>query len=70
MFLKFFHFEICFSLSPTISGLLLTCLSAHILGVTLPELSEQFAPPEVAPPLLCRLVDVIEKKGEPRETAE
>ncbi|KAL7992854.1 hypothetical protein Chor_017110 [Crotalus horridus] len=31
--------------------------------VTLPELSEQFAPPEVAPPLLCRLVDVIEKKG-------
>ncbi|XP_032094088.1 phosphatidylinositol 3-kinase regulatory subunit beta [Thamnophis elegans] len=32
-------------------------------GVTLPELSEQFAPPEVAPPLLCRLVDVIEKKG-------
>ncbi|XP_058019206.1 phosphatidylinositol 3-kinase regulatory subunit beta isoform X2 [Ahaetulla prasina] len=31
-------------------------------GVTLPELSEQFAPPEVAPPLLCRLVDVIEKK--------
>uniref|UniRef100_A0A670Y223 Phosphoinositide-3-kinase regulatory subunit 2 n=1 Tax=Pseudonaja textilis TaxID=8673 RepID=A0A670Y223_PSETE len=38
-------------------------------GVTLPELSEQFAPPEVAPPLLCRLVDVIEKKGEPKETA-
>uniref|UniRef100_A0A670XSF5 Phosphoinositide-3-kinase regulatory subunit 2 n=1 Tax=Pseudonaja textilis TaxID=8673 RepID=A0A670XSF5_PSETE len=37
-------------------------------GVTLPELSEQFAPPEVAPPLLCRLVDVIEKKGEPKET--
>ncbi|XP_063146714.1 phosphatidylinositol 3-kinase regulatory subunit beta [Candoia aspera] len=32
-------------------------------GVTLPELSEQFAPPEVAPPLLCRLVDAIEKKG-------
>ncbi|XP_007424544.1 phosphatidylinositol 3-kinase regulatory subunit beta [Python bivittatus] len=32
-------------------------------GGTLPELSEQFAPPEVAPPLLCRLVDVIEKKG-------
>nr|XP_028569094.1 phosphatidylinositol 3-kinase regulatory subunit beta isoform X1 [Podarcis muralis]XP_028569095.1 phosphatidylinositol 3-kinase regulatory subunit beta isoform X1 [Podarcis muralis] len=32
-------------------------------GLALPELSEQFAPPEVAPPLLCRLVDAIEKKG-------
>uniref|UniRef100_A0A670KA69 Phosphoinositide-3-kinase regulatory subunit 2 n=1 Tax=Podarcis muralis TaxID=64176 RepID=A0A670KA69_PODMU len=31
-------------------------------GLALPELSEQFAPPEVAPPLLCRLVDAIEKK--------
>ncbi|XP_015280130.1 PREDICTED: phosphatidylinositol 3-kinase regulatory subunit beta [Gekko japonicus] len=29
----------------------------------LPELSEQFVPPDVAPPLLCRLVDAIEKKG-------
>ncbi|KAL8177951.1 UNVERIFIED_CONTAM: Phosphatidylinositol 3-kinase regulatory subunit beta [Gekko kuhli] len=32
-------------------------------GLILPELSEQFVPPEVAPPLLCRLVDAIEKKG-------
>nr|XP_056723531.1 phosphatidylinositol 3-kinase regulatory subunit beta [Euleptes europaea] len=32
-------------------------------GSILPELSEQFIPPEVAPPLLCRLVDAIEKKG-------
>ncbi|XP_061457443.1 phosphatidylinositol 3-kinase regulatory subunit beta [Rhineura floridana] len=31
--------------------------------LALPELSEQFAPPEVTPPLLCRLVDAIEKKG-------
>ncbi|XP_063003464.1 phosphatidylinositol 3-kinase regulatory subunit beta [Elgaria multicarinata webbii] len=32
-------------------------------GLALPELSEQFAPPEAAPPLLCRLVDAVEKKG-------
>ncbi|XP_077187625.1 phosphatidylinositol 3-kinase regulatory subunit beta [Paroedura picta] len=32
-------------------------------GSVLPELSEQFAPPEVAPPLLCQLVEAIEKKG-------
>ncbi|XP_060132485.1 phosphatidylinositol 3-kinase regulatory subunit beta [Zootoca vivipara] len=32
-------------------------------ALALPELSEQFAPPEIAPPLLCRLVDAIEKKG-------
>ncbi|XP_053156097.1 phosphatidylinositol 3-kinase regulatory subunit beta isoform X3 [Hemicordylus capensis] len=32
-------------------------------GSALPELSDQFVPPEVAPPLLCRLVDAIEKKG-------
>lgn len=33
-------------------------------GLVFPELADQFAPPEVAPPLLCRLVDAIEKKGE------
>uniref|UniRef100_A0A8D0GWB1 Phosphoinositide-3-kinase regulatory subunit 2 n=1 Tax=Sphenodon punctatus TaxID=8508 RepID=A0A8D0GWB1_SPHPU len=32
-------------------------------GSPLLELSEQFAPPEIAPPLLCRLVDAIEKQG-------
>lgn len=32
-------------------------------GLTLPELSEQFGPPEVAPPLLARLVEAIERKG-------
>ncbi|XP_062816278.1 phosphatidylinositol 3-kinase regulatory subunit beta [Anolis carolinensis] len=32
-------------------------------GMMLPELSEQFGPPEVAPPLLCRMVEGIEKKG-------
>ncbi|KAH0625706.1 hypothetical protein JD844_033905 [Phrynosoma platyrhinos] len=32
-------------------------------GTALPELSQQFGPPEVAPPLLCRLVEGIEKKG-------
>ncbi|XP_037741815.1 phosphatidylinositol 3-kinase regulatory subunit beta isoform X1 [Chelonia mydas] len=29
----------------------------------LPDLAEQFTPPEVAPPLLLRLVEAIEKKG-------
>ncbi|KAM9112245.1 phosphatidylinositol 3-kinase regulatory subunit beta isoform 1-T2 [Pangshura tecta] len=32
-------------------------------GWLLPDLAEQFAPPEVAPPLLLRLVEAIEKKG-------
>ncbi|XP_062984056.1 phosphatidylinositol 3-kinase regulatory subunit alpha isoform X1 [Elgaria multicarinata webbii] len=30
---------------------------------TLPDLSEQFSPPEIAPPLLAKLVEVIERKG-------
>ncbi|XP_065278103.1 phosphatidylinositol 3-kinase regulatory subunit beta [Emys orbicularis] len=32
-------------------------------GWLLPDLVEQFTPPEVAPPLLLRLVEAIEKKG-------
>ncbi|XP_039371273.1 phosphatidylinositol 3-kinase regulatory subunit beta isoform X1 [Mauremys reevesii] len=32
-------------------------------GWLLPDLAEQFAPPEVAPPLLLRLVEAVEKKG-------
>ncbi|XP_053869461.1 phosphatidylinositol 3-kinase regulatory subunit beta isoform X1 [Malaclemys terrapin pileata] len=32
-------------------------------GWLLPDLAEQFIPPEVAPPLLLRLVEAIEKKG-------
>ncbi|TFK06447.1 putative gastrointestinal growth factor xP4-like [Platysternon megacephalum] len=32
-------------------------------GWLLPDLAEQFTPPEVAPPLLLRLVEAIEKKG-------
>ncbi|XP_074834283.1 phosphatidylinositol 3-kinase regulatory subunit beta isoform X3 [Carettochelys insculpta] len=32
-------------------------------GWLLPDLAEQFTPPEIAPPLLLRLVDAIEKKG-------
>ncbi|MEJ1275635.1 hypothetical protein NN561_006532 [Cricetulus griseus] len=31
-------------------------------ALTLPDLAEQFAPPDVAPPLLIKLVDAIEKK--------
>lgn len=30
---------------------------------TLPDLAEQFAPPDIAPPLLVRLLEAIEKKG-------
>ncbi|KAH1174797.1 phosphatidylinositol 3-kinase regulatory subunit beta [Mauremys mutica] len=37
-------------------------------GWLLPDLAEQFAPPEVAPPLLLRLVEAIEKKGLDSET--
>ncbi|NXX75276.1 P85B kinase, partial [Urocolius indicus] len=32
-------------------------------GSPLPDLQEQFSPPEIAPPLLVRLVEAIEKKG-------
>lgn len=32
-------------------------------GSPLPDLQEQFSPPEVAPPLLVKLVEAIEKKG-------
>lgn len=30
---------------------------------SLPDLTEQFAPPEVAPPILVKIVETIEKKG-------
>ncbi|NXD44514.1 P85B kinase, partial [Copsychus sechellarum] len=32
-------------------------------GSPLPDLQEQFSPPEIAPPLLVKLVEAIEKKG-------
>lgn len=32
-------------------------------GSSLPDLQEQFSPPEIAPPLLVKLVEAIEKKG-------
>ncbi|PNJ60971.1 PIK3R1 isoform 14, partial [Pongo abelii] len=32
-------------------------------ALTLPDLAEQFAPPDIAPPLLIKLVEAIEKKG-------
>ncbi|NWX47886.1 P85B kinase, partial [Steatornis caripensis] len=32
-------------------------------GYPLPDLQEQFSPPEIAPPLLVKLVEAIEKKG-------
>lgn len=31
--------------------------------LALPDLAEQFAPPDVAPPLLIKLLEAIEKKG-------
>jgi len=31
--------------------------------LALPDLAEQFAPPDIAPPLLVKLVEAIEKKG-------
>lgn len=33
--------------------------------MTLPDLAEQFAPPDIAPPLLIKLVEAIERKGNP-----
>ncbi|XP_010604830.1 phosphatidylinositol 3-kinase regulatory subunit beta [Fukomys damarensis] len=39
--------------------------SASHSGGTLPDLPEQFAPPDVAPPILARLVEAIEQTGEP-----
>lgn len=32
-------------------------------ALTLPDLAEQFAPPDIAPPLLIKLLEAIEKKG-------
>lgn len=36
------------------------CLFA---ALALPDLAEQFAPPDIAPPLLVKLLEAIEKKG-------
>ncbi|XP_033475424.1 phosphatidylinositol 3-kinase regulatory subunit alpha-like isoform X1 [Epinephelus lanceolatus] len=36
---------------------------SSFLGVMLPDLPEQFGPPDTAPPLLSRLMEVIETKG-------
>lgn len=33
-------------------------------GFCLPDLTEQFSLPETAPPMLARLLEAIEKKGE------
>ncbi|KAL2100385.1 hypothetical protein ACEWY4_004779 [Coilia grayii] len=37
--------------------------SRPILATTLLDLTEQFAPPEVSPPMLLRLMEAIERKG-------
>ncbi|XP_075038595.1 phosphatidylinositol 3-kinase regulatory subunit alpha isoform X2 [Mixophyes fleayi] len=34
-----------------------------VAAFTLPDLTEQFSPPETAPPVLIKLVDTIERKG-------
>ncbi|KAM8940371.1 phosphatidylinositol 3-kinase regulatory subunit beta [Pelodytes ibericus] len=36
---------------------------SNLPGTPLPELVDQFTPPEVAPPLLSRLLEAIEKRG-------
>ncbi|XP_072272429.1 phosphatidylinositol 3-kinase regulatory subunit alpha isoform X2 [Pyxicephalus adspersus] len=38
-------------------------LMDHDYTFTLPDLTEQFAPPETAPPILIKLVESIERKG-------
>ncbi|RLW05196.1 hypothetical protein DV515_00005340 [Chloebia gouldiae] len=35
----------------------------HHLSFSLPDLTEQFTPPDVAPPILVKIVETIEKKG-------
>lgn len=48
-----------------LQGTLPTCCPL-LPGLTLPDLPEQFSPPDVAPPLLVKLVEAIERTGEPR----
>uniref|UniRef100_A0A8C0M2K8 Phosphatidylinositol 3-kinase regulatory subunit alpha n=1 Tax=Canis lupus familiaris TaxID=9615 RepID=A0A8C0M2K8_CANLF len=35
----------------------------YLRALALPDLAEQFAPPDIAPPLLVKLLEAIEKKG-------
>lgn len=47
---------------------MLICFSVHFFLTgpsTLPDLTEQFALPDVAPPMLHKLLEAIERKGEP-----
>lgn len=37
--------------------------NVSLSALTLPDLAEQFAPPDIAPPLLIKLLEAIEKKG-------
>nr|XP_006013384.2 PREDICTED: phosphatidylinositol 3-kinase regulatory subunit alpha-like [Latimeria chalumnae] len=37
--------------------------SSELHGPSLPDLTEQFSPPDTAPPILIKLVEIIEKKG-------
>lgn len=52
------------SVSGHVAGPALTLLPLPPPVSLLPELTEQFSPPDIAPPLLARLVEAIEKKGE------
>lgn len=47
-------------IAPKLNIIIGFCLFA---ALTLPDLAEQFAPPDIAPPLLIKLVEAIEKKG-------
>ncbi|EPY80895.1 phosphatidylinositol 3-kinase regulatory subunit alpha-like isoform 1 [Camelus ferus] len=59
--LKTFTFAKCLSNPSHLPVEGKSCALSHTS--TLPDLAEQFAPPDVAPPLLIKLVEAIEKKG-------
>ncbi|XP_010221415.1 PREDICTED: phosphatidylinositol 3-kinase regulatory subunit alpha isoform X1 [Tinamus guttatus] len=52
--------------SPSLSAVLQHASKQKILlksGFSLPDLTEQFSPPDIAPPILIKIVETIEKKG-------
>lgn len=45
-------------------SLLADSLLSYPPGFSLPDLTEQFSLPETSPPMLARLLEAIERKGE------
>lgn len=62
LYLNFLHCCLLHLITPRLNIIVEFCLLA---ALTLPDLAEQFAPPDAAPPLLIKLVEAIEKKGNP-----